>query len=493
MQSPSAREIPRNTEDEIINQGVTTLNALPDELLLEILSYFAVTPDPTKKDDWWRGDRMRHKTLQSVCLTSKRMLGIAEPLYYRVYIWDEAEPDDNMWPFIDALIRRPQVAKYVKYLRLSPWTNYAGLDEDENEDGISQRLKLVRQLYGQEDGLLKDWESAIRHGYEDAQAALLLILCPNVTELVITVPDYQINKYFRSDYLPLIFRLMDRAVRGQKTGQLHGFSSLARFTAKRENPFNYRRAEGFILDFMPVVLRLPAIVSFKGELVSETMPLPRLDWPADGTSTLEDIDFKDSEIGEETIGAIVKACRAVKSFSCEWTRRDNTARKIRLPFIRSVLTHHQSSLRFLEIDTRLWHDPTSRPPGRRVQIPELEPIGSLREFESLQYLGIGPAALLGHNRALDAQLSDYLPSSLQVLVVNEWFEGLEAYLLNLANHADLFPYLRHVGVPHRIHLSQSRSSYQAKFAEAGIEVVIPSQSGKTFSKLDFTFSDKAER
>lgn len=71
------------------NAGAFEKFTLPDELILEIASYYSPITKFKDHDDVLEEYRVVKNTLASLCLVSKAWRNIAQPLLYRTYIKTE--------------------------------------------------------------------------------------------------------------------------------------------------------------------------------------------------------------------------------------------------------------------------------------------------------------------------------------------------------------------------------------------------------------------
>ncbi len=162
------------------------LQDLPSEILDEIVTAIHSSETWTSRP-----------TLQRLALCSRRLNFIVTPVLYRqLYLKDE----DRTSKFLGLVLKKPDLATYVRLLS-APAVPDSDISSDErekegNEDGkerlsfedLARTNSAITTLYkasGLRDCDAKAWYSRVKDGYEHSIAALLLLLLPNLGELVI--------------------------------------------------------------------------------------------------------------------------------------------------------------------------------------------------------------------------------------------------------------------------------------------------------------------
>jgi hypothetical protein len=151
---------------------------LPNELLNRILGYCGI-------------GRLRQDTLRSLCLCSKQMKAVAEPLLYSSFEYDE------ILPFLRTIFHKPELAHHTREFNvtLSNKRAYVPL----TFCGTSASTVLLDQAIKSFDSQDLDknrWFKDIRDDRGDAATALALVLLLRLQLLSIIGTPAPQNDYF---------------------------------------------------------------------------------------------------------------------------------------------------------------------------------------------------------------------------------------------------------------------------------------------------------
>ena len=152
-----------------------TMDRFPDELILPIIS------------------SSEQRDLHALCLTSQRLRRISQELLYRAPSVREAPAEypqlsthSRIWPLFRTLLRRPDLAKHVKRLELSPQVRDVAINSDIIINMPVEAIKAISTISFSECSLV----------------GLLLGLVPNLEELWVEIlKDYdEGHPWHRTDF-----------------------------------------------------------------------------------------------------------------------------------------------------------------------------------------------------------------------------------------------------------------------------------------------------
>jgi hypothetical protein len=100
------------------DRPVATIDGLPDEVLLEVLSYI-----PKTKKKTFMSLSLTSRTFLNLSLTSRRLNAISKPFLYHTYHYSGYSHRINnlLRDFILSLVHRPQLASHIKNIVLENW------------------------------------------------------------------------------------------------------------------------------------------------------------------------------------------------------------------------------------------------------------------------------------------------------------------------------------------------------------------------------------
>lgn len=204
----------------------TVMSSLPNEILLLIVRNFTL-PETINREDVIEISNIQ-RTLWSLCLTSRQLYTLAQPLLYRTFVKQAGPPSPDhpeshiqcevedhdgeiqkhtsLENFIRTLIDRPDLAVEVRRLRIENFTTSED-DNSESESNNGQSGSGVKRSFDpalaslfcgalaqlpdprpdkvglNEMSPWSDLHAYLADGFESAEVALLLTLVPNVQSL----------------------------------------------------------------------------------------------------------------------------------------------------------------------------------------------------------------------------------------------------------------------------------------------------------------------
>ncbi|KAF2093185.1 hypothetical protein NA57DRAFT_61706 [Rhizodiscina lignyota] len=444
-----------------------TFSSLPDELVDQIFSYVEApphddgTPSLKSQPDFW-----------SLCLVNKQCQRAATPYLYACFEHELYKDPQHLHLFLRNIIHDAKLASYVQYISL----------KDQESCGLFQNMRMWREwastfyrpALADEDRQLfleaardlqlqrVDALDTIAEK-EEAQAALLLSRTTDVTQLRMTIPNLGKNRLL----LEILKETTDRGTALQK---------LSKFTGIYYN-FDGDIDGGFELKPISSLFRLPAIQRINGVacLEPEDDAFKGFDCP-EGTSTVREIDFRRSSVCPKAMSLMVGACRALRSFYCDWGGHTVGWSEINFPTVGAALRKQEKSLESLTLDVRKHYDVW--PENEDVLIP---PLGSFVGFERLRYIEAPAAALIGWDEGhVDGfpLLHEILPFSIEKLVINQWSPGIIEHLEKMAELcAAMFPLLKEMALHSAPHDADERKM-QELYDKNGAEVRIRFKDGE---------------
>ena len=196
------------------------LPSLPEELLAHIFSYLAL-PSAARLVDIaddrqghsiediraWKNMQLTQQTLVNICLSSKTLYRLAWPTLYSAYsTWLASEGSTSSAYFLRTLCLKPEYGKILRSFSIRDLELDGGLTMDTlyhyadllTGDAITMATFQWRArnfwLEGYEGGLIFQ-DRLVRSlliGLDDAIMCMVLLMCPNITELDISMPySYQ--------------------------------------------------------------------------------------------------------------------------------------------------------------------------------------------------------------------------------------------------------------------------------------------------------------
>ena len=326
---------------------------LPNEILLGIMSFAS------------------EKALYNLCLTSKGLNALAQPILYQTF-----EQVDNVpyWPYLRTLIARPDLASQVTDLRICDWEdiNLEFSAEAENTakgpgEGKSwkevQDVQIARLMSHLWEGLETD-EHDMGYSHSEKELVLLLSLTHNLERLslMLTSADGRLE------------RAMEHAKSSLKADR-------PLLTKLNTLDLDWWDMEGgFHLDLVSPFLELPSLTTLSADrCVDGPSREPR-------SLNLQRIRLTSSFLADDEIVKLVRACKALKSFKLDF---DSSVEEVLGRFdFRRVGRALGNDLEAFVLD---WWDPMESESWPTVT----SSIGSLEHLENLRRLDLPQCALFG--------------------------------------------------------------------------------------------------
>ncbi|MCJ1394118.1 hypothetical protein MMC18_006996 [Xylographa bjoerkii] len=122
--------------------------------------------------------------LLSLASCSRRCYDLTLPVLYSCIALD-APNFINLRSLVQAVIRKPWLARHVRYLQITPWST--NVDEVEDPDDLvadceTDLLRVAVKAASQNQKEEEEWLEAVTMGVGDAWVALLLVALVNVEE-----------------------------------------------------------------------------------------------------------------------------------------------------------------------------------------------------------------------------------------------------------------------------------------------------------------------
>jgi hypothetical protein len=388
------------------DRPVATIDVLPDEVLLEVLSYIW-------KTHW--------KTFLNLSLTSRRLNVISEPFLYHTYRYSY-RINNLSRNFILSLVNRPQLASHLKNIVLEDWairtyplSRWTGLSGPRSQVSLlsaAEQFQFPAQLTDK-------WKDELKDDLDDAKIALLFLLTPNVEKMNLVVPPCYNPKNCEKQDLWLL-RLLHSAVNNDKVTHLHGFTALRSLQLTGTST-----RDGFCLRQFAPLFCSPSLRTFSATNCLEMGSMSNWN-EIQNTSHIESITFNGSQLSMDAIKCVLGACKAVKSFDFEWECINLQAEEAPLldyAILDEALQLHMRSLESLKIRfTESW-----RGEMWAVDTGVNSCLHSLGKFPNLRMVDVASNALLELDASTQAasqgdlsHLSNLLPPSLEKLVLNYW-------------------------------------------------------------------------
>lgn len=498
-----------------------TLSGLPEELVSKIISIYELDV----------------KTLWSLSLTCKTFFRVAQPLLYPKYESDGSDPRPILRSFLRTTIAYPDLASRVTRLRLGGWSvdsvedlapltdsdlgsfctatpcppipirsvsppSYFGKERPTVGLSPGSISKLFRrgQHGGYVSGVVRDaLIVALSEGREDAEAALLLSVLPNLTELDLGL-DWGFQRSLVCSLLHQVAYCTrrgcyeERAQHAYHVGTsanssggsfaqpqpsvrlLHGFCTLRQVKLGA----SCNTAVMFELAPMYSLFKFPSLRIVHAHGCSQLGSMDDgvlLAWPQ-GTSSVEELKFTASRLDTEAMTAVLGACRSLKSFEFDrvisFPKPPSEVVVLAMmnadcshPRIVDVLRRHKSSLESLILHS-----------SRSVPSEATGPISSLRAFQRLAYVNVPEFLFAGIPRQQIPNIRKSLPPNLETLIISGWSDVNSHWLIDLAteNLRERPPSLRSATVcfPSLRPAANTRHAMSSVFAQAGLSTVVNS-------------------
>ena len=432
-----------------------TLDGLPAELLLEILSYISNSrsafndstfrPDPMiwKKGRYVGNPANPNAELWSLCLTNRYLNYVSEPVLYQEFhhaLWKSPA----LVHFLRAIIRRPHLASQVKKISLvyiktfdtrrdrpsAPPTPLA------NKDDVQLFLQAVRKSYI----MYKVDEKQIWRLEDSALVILLFSQVSNLRELHYNLSGKLLTQASTDLVNTTLWDMLvfdGRQLGGFPFGSLKKVT-LSSINTNKENGYETSR---FPLNRTAAWLFLPSVESLDlfsckmhqfspysmfTSLSGQTYNQPRLHKrlpPRLSVASLTSITFRDSVVDMDALYDMLSHCKSLKSFDFQWGSPDFDtfdfdsldfgSRQIDYGKVGRALQTQKHSLETLMLDATKAIDDYG-PAMEKIKY-RIDSLGSLQNFKKLSYVDVPGLAIMGWKISLG--LDEVLPPNIQTLKI----------------------------------------------------------------------------
>lgn len=422
-----------------------TLDGLPAELLLEILSYISSSrsafndsifrPDPMtwKKGRYVGNPANPNAELWSLCLTNRYLNYVSEPVLYQEFhhtLWKSSA----LVYFLRAIIRRPHLASQVKKISLdyiktfdtrrgrasAPPTPLA------NKDDVQLFLQAVRKSFI----MYKVDEKQIWRLEDSALVILLFSQVSNLRELHYNVSG---NLPTQASTDLVNATLWDMLVfDGHQLG-VFPFGSLRKVTLSSVNTDKEGGygTSGFPLDRTAAWLFLPSVESLdlssckmnrfspysmftnlSGQTYNKSRLHKRLP-PRLSVASLTSITFRDSVVDMDALYDMLSHCKSLKSFDFQWDGPGFGSSQIDYGKVGRALQTQKHSLETLMLDITKAIDDYG-PTMEKIKY-RIDSLGLLQNFKKLSYVDVPGLAIVGWKTPWG--LNEILPPNIQTLKI----------------------------------------------------------------------------
>jgi hypothetical protein len=312
-----------------------SIDDVPDELVVKIISQ--VTD---------------HLTLYSIVFTSRRLYRISLPFLYRTISQQMYKHPPMVHAAIRTLLKKPELAQRVEavalrhprqcenFSDLKSWARYEQIQPRYSGEvqGLTMGFKCSWAKEKYRAALQSDDHSLFLAGArrflggistekmlierEEAQVALLLSLCPNLERLYLENPSTPAEKpRFVLDHL--VLEILHPKIRDGT--MLQSLQSLTAITSRMEGgQGGFRLASIATFFFLPNLRYVQAAACFEPEdELFEHFECPP------SQSAVREIKFHRSAICPLGLSEMIKACKALEQFDCDWVRKQ---KGIKRPF-----------------------------------------------------------------------------------------------------------------------------------------------------------------
>jgi hypothetical protein len=322
--------------------------------------------------------------LSKLALCSRRCYSLVLPILYSSFADDG--PLLRTPPFLAAIVRRPQLARYVKRLAYNAhaFDSYPKLVKDPFNEIQYEIKAAISRVCGGDDDEVRAWYHSLYYS-TDARTALVLIFLPNLSTL--NLPHYPvIDEWVYPEYTS---RVLSQA----SQSPTYNIPSPCRLKQLR----NLDVGDGYVgaipWEFVTPLLQLPSLRCLRcsGVLLGDT----DINSIKEIKSHITHFRLELSSSSPAALVQLLKSCLNLTQFS--YIHYDGVDTSISNPFIpatiRAGLMHLKDSLQGLTLFN------LDEEYGNSTVQDMLLPLGSLAEFRKLQRLHATMRTLLGHEDA----------------------------------------------------------------------------------------------
>lgn len=366
------------------NQGnalYATLDDLPDELILEILSYL---PGIDLQD-------FQLPTLLSLSLTTRHLHRVVIDQIYATYDSYFCEP----YLFLRTVISNPRLGESVRHAKFR-YGNDAHM-ERKRYSPTARDKKAIKEGMRMLD--FPDWKGwATRCNAEDIELDILhtavMLHTPNLVSL--EVEDGLISAYSKAKWPELI----KKATTGGHFGHAHRFSALKSVRIDAQN---------MVIHHLVPLLRLQSLKKLELRDLSEI----ELDMRApaelrrvlpEGCNNLEELALEECSLRFDALTTLISSARSLRSFRVDGTQDSNLLEGSG-SMLRNALWRQRDCLESLDIS----NDPFDEDDGDAVFQ------GGLERFPVLKDLKCSLRMVVNTRAGAAATITEFLPPKLESL------------------------------------------------------------------------------
>jgi len=476
----------------------TTLDGLPVELLLKILSYISsrrsALNDSTFQSDptTWEYPTNPNATLWSLCLTNRYLNYVSEPVLYQEFHHTLLEYP-TLICFLRAIIRRPHLASHVKRISLDYTNLYKTFEYSWHLPPPPSITPPVNPLGGddlrlfirtaRESLLVSKVDEARIWRLEDPALVLLLFSqTSNLQEL-----HYNVTGNHLKQDSTINTAIWDMLVSDGRLLGLFPFRSLRKVTLSSFNAVEERNRR-FTFKSTAAWLFLPSVetLNLSGCIMSIICPYGVFTRSSDepclqerlpaglSVSSLTSITFRDSVVHIDALYDMLSHCKSLKSFDFQWDRPEVGSGDYDYGNIGRALRTQNHSLQTLRFDATKAIDDHGPVILKEYMV---DSFGSLKIFEKLSYVDVPGLATIKLETPLD--LDEFLPPNIQTLKIQSIGYNDLYQIEELARVApESFPSLLlvEIGVWELKLVDYLITNCVEFFAERGVNLVVKSES-----------------
>lgn len=447
------------------------IDHLPDELLLEIITYLvpirgfkALTEDEVAR----RSENTRRvRGLHSLTLSCRRINLFTHPYLYQSFIQPYSGIETTIM-FLRTILANPSLAENVQYiesLENTEWNSHQPYTH--SDDLVCKTLSEARDRLAQQNRF-RDVDSmsallALFHDYSpddwtaEQGLALIIALVPSVIDLA----------------LVKLSRLWRATLASKRYKNSIGLHNLWIYTIPSSGG---DRSTGSFIDRECIFPSMPVFGCLW--LSSANVYRHHRPWVPDvfcgpPNPAIEEIVFDMCEIHPHFLHTTLLNRSALKRFTCRWGMSSGSFNDIHpvpidLRQLNSALSKHKSTLESLTLDTL--------ESGWMVSMDQDIPaIGSLRHFTVLKALDVSGLVLWGDQEEPEPEqhsLAHLLPEALERLTIRvEWDEDAVDSLARLLPYRDeMLPNLKSVDGSWRPCTKEYAMLLEQDFVMHGIEI-----------------------
>jgi hypothetical protein len=429
-----------------------SLMDMPDELLLQIIGYLHVIRSDQPQSQAFKlkeeelvrqcENGVRQKTLHALCLTSRSLKRISEPILYSAFLGSTTwHGYDQIRSFQKTILMRRELAARVQYV------------ENRLSDYLGNGLRDDLELFG---------AMEMVEGYF-SKLASIIILAGNTEHLsVVSLETLEVS-------------LWSKLVQNEVPSLIayHGFPKLQTICLQiQTSDCGLSDRAALFHRICDDLTKVPTLRLLRASGVVGSTLYRSFTGMFENLDTME---IYDCILDFEEVEQLISACKELKHFTCQWVYLDSGQPSDLFP----KLLLHKDSLESLHIDLRESRD-------RHEWALGPQPLGSFQEFSVLKSIVMCEETLLatGHSildfsdQHLSQQIAEFLPRNLESLTLllhtdhgyHEDFKVDEAFALwDLAENCEnLLPNLKEVHIKSRYVIAGPNLTKQ--FRKVGVDL-----------------------